>query len=103
MALLFWYAFTGCDTVSSFNGCRKKTAWVVWAAFPEITDAFARLSLSSTIIDEGVLSLLERFVVLLYDRTGSSMSVNDARRSTMLHISNLGHFCKFLTKKCWIC
>ena len=26
MALLFWYAFTGCDTVSSFNSCGKKTA-----------------------------------------------------------------------------
>ena len=81
LALLFWYAFTGCDTVSSFNSRGKKTAWVVWAAFPEITDALARLSLRITINDEeSVLLLLERFVVLLYDRRGSSMSVNDARR-----------------------
>ena len=46
LPLLLWYASTGCDTVSSFKGRGKKTAWVVWAAFPEITDVFARLSLS---------------------------------------------------------
>ena len=27
MALPFWYAFTGCDTVSQFSGREKKIAW----------------------------------------------------------------------------
>ena len=44
LTLLFWYAFTGCDTVSNFNGRGEKTASEhflgsnVWKTFPEITD-----------------------------------------------------------------
>ena len=84
LALLFWYAFTGCDTVSSFNGRGRKTVWNVLEAFPEITDAFARLSLSSADIADDDLTLSEKFVVLLYDRIGSTAStalVNGARHS----------------------
>ena len=69
LALLFWCAFTGCDTVSSFSGCGEKTAWNVWEAFPEITN-----------VADDNLTLIERFVALLYDRTGSTSSVNAARR-----------------------
>ena len=76
LTLLFWYGFIGCDTVSSFNGQGKKSAWNVLEAFPEITAVFARLSLG---FDDDV-TLIERFVVLLYDRTGSSVSINCARR-----------------------
>lgn len=36
LALLSWYAFTVCDTVSGF--------WIVREAFSEITDVFARPS-----------------------------------------------------------
>ena len=36
-------ALTGCDTVSSFAGRRKKTAWEIWKVFPEVTDAFEEL------------------------------------------------------------
>ena len=58
----------------------EKTAWNVWEAFPEITDVFARLLLGSADIADDDLTLIERFVVLLYDRTGSTASVNGARR-----------------------
>ena len=34
------HAFTGCDTVSSFAGRGKKTAWETWKSFPEVNDAF---------------------------------------------------------------
>ena len=44
MALPFWYAFTGCDTVSQFAGRGKKTAWKAWTSFPRVTETFARLS-----------------------------------------------------------
>ena len=81
LTLLFWYAFTGCDTVSSFNGRGRKTAWNVLEAFPEITDVFARLSLSSADIADDDLTLSEKFVVLLYDRIASTASVNGARHS----------------------
>ena len=41
-ALPFWYAFTGCDTVSAFAGKGKKTAWETWNSFPEATSCFMR-------------------------------------------------------------
>ena len=43
-AMLFWYAYTGCDTVSQFLGRGKKTAWKVWSNFPAATDTFTRYS-----------------------------------------------------------
>ena len=79
-ALLFWYAFTGCDTVSSFCGVGKKTAWIVWLAFPEITDTFARLSSGSSQFSEEDWLKIQRFVVLLYDRSCPCTDVNSARR-----------------------
>ena len=78
--LLLWFAFTGCDIVPRFNGRGEKTTSNVWETFPEITDVFARLSLGSADIADDDLILIERFAVLLYDRTGSTASVNCARR-----------------------
>ena len=51
----------------------------MWEAFPKITDVLARLSLDSADIADDDLTLIERFAVLLYDRTGSTASVNGAR------------------------
>ena len=45
-ALPFWFTFTGCDTVSSFSGRGKKTAWNTWQSYPEITEAFVRFVLT---------------------------------------------------------
>ncbi len=44
MALPMFHAFTGCDTVSSFCGRGKKTAWDTWMNFDEITTAFCDLA-----------------------------------------------------------
>ena len=41
-ALLFWFVFTGCDTVSSFCGRGKKTAWDIWGSYLEATETFIR-------------------------------------------------------------
>ena len=38
--LPMFHALTGCDTVSSFCGRGKKTAWNTWKVFPEATQAF---------------------------------------------------------------
>ncbi len=40
--LRYWFAFTGCDTVSAFCGKGKKTCWNIWKSFPEITQSFTR-------------------------------------------------------------
>ena len=57
----------------------KKTTWNVWNGLPEITDVLVRLSLGSADIANDDLTLIERFFVLLYSRTGSTASVNGAR------------------------
>ena len=64
-----FHALTGCDTVSAFSGRGKKTAWNTWEVIPEVTEAFEDLLLMQQDMSEATLALLERFVVLLYDRT----------------------------------
>ena len=41
-ALPFWFAVTGCDTVSKFAGRGKKTAWAVWQKYPDVTQTFVK-------------------------------------------------------------
>ena len=76
-----FHAFTGCDTVSSFGGRSKKTAWETWKACDEVTSTVCALGATPTpsIVDDS-LDTLERFVVLLYDRTSNHEHVNDASK-----------------------
>ena len=77
-----FHAFTGCDTVSSFGGRCKKTAWERWTVCDEVTATFCALGATPTpsIVDDS-LDTLERFVDLLYDRTSNhEHHVNDARK-----------------------
>lgn len=81
VALPMFHAFTGCDTVSCFGGRGKNTAWDTWNAFGDVTQAFCVLAAKPTPECFMVwLGLLERFVVLLYDRTSCQQHVNDARK-----------------------
>jgi len=75
-----FHAITGCDTVSAFGGRGKKTAWDTWTALPEVTEAFEELSRVPGAVSELSMSLVERFVVLMYDRTSDTMEVNEARK-----------------------
>ena len=81
--LPMFHAFTGCDTVPFFGGKGKKTAWNTWKAYKEVTPAFCALAAkpSPQTIQEW-LGLLERFVILLYDRSSSQLQecVNQARK-----------------------
>ena len=79
-SLAMFHAFTGCDTTSFFAGRGKKTAWDTWAVFPEVTEAFWSLSEAPREISENAMILLERFVVLIYERTSNLCQVNEARR-----------------------
>ena len=72
-------AFTGCDTVSAFATRGKKTAWETWKAFEVATEAFIALSRAPKHIPDEVISIIERFTILLYDRTSSQLDVNLAR------------------------
>lgn len=42
--LPFFHAFTGCDTVSTFSGIGKRTAWKAWMSFRKVDNAFNVLS-----------------------------------------------------------
>ena len=79
-ALPFFHAFTGCDTVSCFYGKGKKTAMNTWNSFPEVTTAFLSLGNTPPVVDDMYMGPLERFMVLLYDRTSAQTAVNDARK-----------------------
>ena len=69
-SLPVFHAFTGCDTVSCFAGRGKKTAFTVWKSYPAVTDAFLQLATTPTpLVSETCMIYLERFVILLYDRT----------------------------------
>ncbi len=61
-----FHAFTGCDTVSAFVGRSKNTVWGCVACIPW---AFIKLSRCTRAIGADILALLERFVILMYDRT----------------------------------
>ena len=82
-ALPFFHAFTGCDTTSAFLGKEKKSTWEAWKAYPEATEAFRFVNDSPFLpleINTPVFDVLQRFVVILYDRTSLATDVNTARR-----------------------
>ena len=80
LALPAFLAFSGCDTVSCFFGKSKKTALETWNSFPKITPILIALSSSPTLIHDDWMQVLERYVVLLYDRMSSSLTFEEARK-----------------------
>ena len=78
-ALSMFHALTGRDMVSSYGGRGKKTCWNTWNAVEQVTQAFGALTTLPNAIDDW-FQTLERFVVLLYDRTSSLDHVNEARK-----------------------
>ena len=74
-----FHAFTGCDTVSSFAGREKKTAFDIWKSF-NITPVFSTLLTDPSELNNDCMSVLEAFIVLLYDRTCTETTVNLARK-----------------------
>ncbi len=62
--LPMFHALTGCDTVSSFFGHGKKTAWQVWQVFPQLTEAMEDLMACPQSISVEVMVFLERFVTM---------------------------------------
>lgn len=91
-ALPIFHAVTGCDTVSAFAGRGKKTCWDTWQnrCKQEITEIFLKLVQSPdlTVVEE-CLPAIERFVILLYDSTGSANNVNTARKQLFCKKKNV--------------
>lgn len=77
--ILFFHTFTGCDTVSAFRNKGKKTAWQTWDICPEASPIFSKLGQYPPVLTDGELEILEKFVVLMYDRSSTAVSVDEAR------------------------
>ncbi len=75
-----FHALTGCDTVSSFSGQGKKLLGRIGTSFPEVTSTLIKLMAQPEQSDvDDAMSILERCVVLLYDKTSPRCHVNEAR------------------------
>jgi hypothetical protein len=79
-ALAVFHAFTGCYVTSFFFGRGKKSAWDTWAVFPDATDAFLALADRPMLVPMNTMAILERFVILMYDRQSELLLVNDAHQ-----------------------
>ena len=82
-ALPMLHAISGCDTTSAFWGKGKKSFWQAWMAFEEVTDTFVYLaSHPFEPLDSNCEKFrkIERLIVLVYDKTSTSLSINQTRR-----------------------
>jgi hypothetical protein len=67
ICLLFIHVFNGCDVVSAYHGKEEKTAWHTWNAWPEASTVFRKLSQYPPVLGKDDQSILEKFVVIMYD------------------------------------
>ena len=77
--MLFFHAFTGCDIVSAFRGKGKKSAWQTWDVCDEASGVFCKLRKYPPVVDDEDLETLEKFVVMMYERSRTGECVYDAR------------------------
>ena len=77
--MLFFHAFTGCDVVSASSGKGKTSAWQTWDVCNEASGVFSKLSKYPPVVDDEDLKTLEKFVVMMYDRSSTDEGVDDAR------------------------
>ena len=80
LALLMFHSFTGCDTVSGFFNIGKATAWKTWKIYNEVTPVFIDLANCPNTVSAENLQILERFVILMYNKTSDDESVNSCRK-----------------------
>ena len=78
--LTFFHAWTGVDTVSSFERHGKKTAWSTWLATPEAGSVFEKLSKPNSILTPEDLKILEAFIIKWYCKSMTADSLDDARK-----------------------
>ena len=75
ICLLFFHAFTGRDVVSAFHGRREQSVWQTWNAWPEESTVLE----NSPVLGEDDQSILEKFVVIKYDMSSATDSIDEAK------------------------
>jgi len=78
--LPLFHAITGCDTVSAFQGKGKKSAWSTWNSYPALTQALCNLQTAGSVIQQRDVVVVERFVVIMYDRTSDCLTLDSTRK-----------------------
>jgi len=63
-SILYFHAFTGCDTVSTFSGVGKKGAWNAWMKFREIDEVFCKLTNTCYDLQEADFKVFAAFCCL---------------------------------------
>ena len=66
--------------MSAFFKRGKKTAWDTWSAYEEFTDALLCIRESEDDIPDEAWPVIERFTILMYDRTSTDTDINTFRR-----------------------
>ena len=85
--LLFFHSFIGRDTVSSFFNHPKKSAFMTWNSYPEIAGIFRVFATMPSEVTEDQLRMIERYVILMYEKTSSEQSVNKCRKDLFSNMS----------------
>lgn len=66
-------------TLSVFHNKGKKTAWQPCDICPDTSPVFSKLSHYPLTVEDGDLEILEKFVILMYDRSGIAATMDEAR------------------------
>ena len=77
--ILFFHAFSGCDSCSGMKGKGKKSFFSTWSVYPEVTPTFAKLSQCPQELSTDDFSILQQFIVYLYDKNSNTDNVDTAR------------------------
>lgn len=80
LALRGFHAFTGCDTVSFFGYKGKLTAWKLWMKQDDATVAFKYLSEPHERLQDAIITILEKFTILLYDSKSTRNNIDEVRK-----------------------
>ncbi len=82
-ALPLFHAYTGCDTVSAFVG-REKRRPGMCAGGMVVSLQCSWDCLQAQNVSHEDVAVLERFIILLYDRTSSLTDINEARLESFM-------------------
>ena len=71
---------TTIDCHHSLDMERRQHGPHVWNSFPDLTNALLQMATAPDKIQDECLRVVERFVILLYDKTSTNTDVNKARK-----------------------
>ena len=71
--------FTGCDVASAFHGKGGNNACQTWNIWPEASTDFRKLRQYPLVLGENDQSILEKFLVTMYDRSSATNSIDEIR------------------------